>query len=215
MARERTKVRYGVVWDFDDVLFDTARFKAAIASMLKDEGYARGEVLRTFAVAKDTRGYSPDIHAKMLAAGPREAKRVAALIRRHLRSHGESLLWPDAKRLLRALRARKVPMYLLSAGNPEFQRLKIDASGLRSYFKKRELVDITEPDGAGKTKVRVVKKFLADHAPLLFLDDRPKNIAAIRNERAFRGRVTPILIDRSAAKLTLAFLRRATPQGDF
>ena len=228
---KRTRPRYGVVWDFDDVIFDTARFKRRIAAALAREGYARSEVLRTVAIAKDKNGYSPAIHGRLLASGVPDAKRIEALIWRLLRAEGRRFLWPDAKRLLGILHARHVPMYLLSAGNPAFQKTKIENCGLKRCFKKVEYVPITALDSAGKTKVRVVKKFLKDHsltlrlAPstwlrinqgkLLFLDDRPKNIAAIARELSFKGRVTPVLIRRPQTKLTLALLRKAAPEAGF
>lgn len=196
------KHSFGVVWDFDDVIFDTRRFKEAIGGMLARDGYSKDEVLRTVAIAKDRNGYNPTLHGRMLAPhDPREARRIAAEVRALCRAKAGDFIARDAMRVLRALRAQKVPQYLLSAGTPSFQKIKIESSKLTPFFREVRIVSITEFDGAGDTKIRLMRHFLRKTEPLFFIDDRPKNIAAIAGEASFIGRVFPVFLERKGGEV--------------
>lgn len=196
-----------IVFDWDEVVFNTPEFKASLAAALAKRGISRKVVLETVGIAKDARGYNPAVHAQMIAkrAGRgHSASGSASAMQRDIwyacRLLAKKLLFPDAVRTIRAAHRAKVPLYVLSAGRRRFQQAKIDGSGLKPLFKEIRIVDVTDLDAAAETKIKVLESFARRHGRLLFLDDRPKNIAAVRAAPNLQGKVLPVLVWRQKRK---------------
>src|SRR6185369_10308089 len=112
----------GIVFDWDEVVFDTASFKERLSEALAAKGIPREAVRETVGIAKDAHGYNPAVHALMIAA--RSGSSVPAITREiwaACRLLAEALLFPDAVKLIREARRRNIPLYVLSAGQRRFQ----------------------------------------------------------------------------------------------
>jgi FMN phosphatase YigB (HAD superfamily) len=196
--------RVAIVFDWDDLVLDTAVIKNRIADSLAAKGVSRELVLKTAAIAKDAKGYHPKIHGRMIIkeAGkvPGGVEGIARLVLKHHASGAKKLLFPDAVQTIRAAHKDGAPLYVLSAGHPITQNLKIGRSGLKRYFRKTHLVSVTGFDSAGATKAKVLLGIAKQHGKAIFLDDRPKTIEEIKRTKALKDRVLPILVWRKKEK---------------
>lgn len=208
--------KLAIVFDWDDVVFNTAAFKVGMANALARRGVSRDLVLETVGIAKDKRGYNPLVHARMIAGkksgsnAREDVSRMEKLIWRTCRLLSKKLLFPDAVRTIRSARKERIPLHVLSAGWRRFQETKIFGSGLRRLFGDIRIVDVTDLDAAATTKIKVLEGFARRHESIIFLDDRPKNISAVAKAPSLKGKVLPILVWRKAEKPPrgLAVVRR-------
>jgi hypothetical protein len=196
--------KLAIVFDWDDLVLNTQVIKNRIGDSLAKRGAPRELVLRTAAIAKDAKGYHPLIHGRMIVdeignvAG--SAEDIANIILGHHATGAKKLLFPDAVRTIRAAYKAGIPLYVLSAGHPITQDLKINGSGLAHHFQKIHLVKITGMDSAGATKAKVLSGIVRRHGKAIFLDDRPKTIEEVRHTKNLKGRVLPILVWRKKEK---------------
>src|SRR5687768_4579379 len=95
--------KVAMVFDWDDVVFNTAAFKKSMAGALSKRGIPRSVVLETVGIAKDGRGYNPRIHARMIKekSGQGHAREMEHMIWEACRALSKKLLFPDAVRLIR------------------------------------------------------------------------------------------------------------------
>lgn len=196
--------RLAIVFDWDDLILNTEVVKNRIGDSLAKRGAPRELVLQTAAIAKDAKGYHPLIHGRMIVdqigdvAG--SAKDIAQIILGHHAAGAKKLLFADAVRTVQAAHKAGVPLYVLSAGHPITQNLKINGSGLSHLFQKIHLVKITGMDSAGSTKAKVLSGIVRRHGKAIFLDDRPKTIEEVRRAKDLDGKVLPILVWRKKEK---------------
>lgn len=187
--------KLAIVFDWDDVVFNTAAFKESLAAVLSKRGMPRKDVLGTVGIAKDAHGYNPAIHARMIVdrVGGNE-RGISRLIWSECRSSADKLIFPDALQTLRDIHRNKVPMRVLSAGRKRFQRTRIYGSKLAHFFRGIHIVDVTSPDAAVSTKINVLARLTKSYEHIVFLDDRPKTIAGIYKDKDLQGKVLPILV---------------------
>lgn len=190
-----------MVFDWDDVVFNTAAFKESMANALEEQGVPRRIVMKTFAIAKDAHGYDPAIHAGMIieeVGGSRT--KITRMIWADCRSLAEKLLFPDAVKSILDIHKAGIPLYVLSAGRRQFQKARIFGSGLTHAFQDIHIVDVTSPDAAVATKAKILARLTKKHENLIFLDDRHKTIRGIQKTKELKNKVLPILVWRNKKK---------------
>ena len=131
----RTRDR-AIFLDFDHTLFDTDEFfhmdvrtsfrHLGLASASWEQGYARAW----------RAGYSLEGHAEEMyrqSGSPRALEDMKRILRESFMDL-QRYLFPDVLPFLGAARERGVRLYLLSRGDPGWQRYKVAGSGIESYF---------------------------------------------------------------------------------
>ncbi len=149
-----------VILDLDYTLLDTAALKRALEESMLPLGVASAQFQETYsATAQATPGkydYSIKGHARLLHErfGIDEAAALARLT--SALDMLPSALYPDSAPFLEALTHERIPMALLTLGNPRFQEEKVAKLGIAKHFShlfftdgsKAEIrLDLPEPSG--------------------------------------------------------------------
>src|ERR1044072_4493944 len=96
---------FAIVFDWDDVIFNTRLLKQLRDRRLSKAGHLEELVRNTARAAASHRdGYTPELHAKLLARHvTAKAATLADLIYSAFGSRPERLVLPDARRMLNTL----------------------------------------------------------------------------------------------------------------
>lgn len=134
-----------VIIDFDDTLFNTQALKPALTAALVAIGVAPEDADWSYKAAYSTADgrytHSHERRAEMLAQrGYDQAQALAALQAVTATPAIQQYVLPGAIELLEGLRALGQPLVLLSLGDPDFQKLKVDGAGIGNYFAQQYLV---------------------------------------------------------------------------
>lgn len=123
--------------DFDDTLFDTARFKIDRQAVLSLQGVSDAQYRDSYARARNTPdgnfAYSDERHADILAEMGFGRDRILSALRA-FDSELAKYLFPDTIDFLSALRDTGEPMILLSLGDSAFQEKKVKKAGIEKFF---------------------------------------------------------------------------------
>ncbi|HAZ28331.1 MAG TPA: hypothetical protein DCY48_00965 [Candidatus Magasanikbacteria bacterium] len=127
-----------VIIDFDDTLFDTEQFKEARLEAVEHLGVSEQEFWETYRIARNSPDgaftYSNERHAAVLAERGYSEKEVLFVLEQTTGEHVYEFLFSDTIPFLDFLKHTRERMILLSLGNPGFQKLKTDGSGVSAYF---------------------------------------------------------------------------------
>lgn len=180
--------------DFDDVLFNTMdfneQFEGAFGSCGVDENLFRS----TYKKARQREGiynYSFDRHLSILEHDyGHDSKAIESAVK-SLSYGADQFIFDDAEDFLKTLQKGNHELYLVSFGAPSIQEGKVDGSGLRKYFKKIIVGEIS--------KGEKVKELLGDEngENSLFLDDRAAHIQSVKKNCPL---ITTILVGRSEGR---------------
>ncbi len=163
--------------DFDDVLFNTGEFNVEFEKVFDRCGVDNKLFQVTYKEARERDGianYSFDRHCAILEKDHNIslAKINDAVVK--LLNHADQFVFTDAEHFLKKLQADDHELYLVSFGAPSIQEGKVCGSGLREYFKKIIVGEISKGEkikevlGAGNGK------------HYFFLDDRVEHITNVK-----------------------------------
>lgn len=143
-----------VVWDFDNTLFDTARFKEDVQRAFGEWGISPTRFEKAYseivAVRSGGYGYDPEEHLNRLSRRLGRATRES--IRRHLDllvADAASYLFPGAVDLVSRLSVKGFRQVLLTLGNQAWQERKVSASGLEQLMDEVLAVEEDKPLAVG------------------------------------------------------------------
>lgn len=155
--------------DFDDTLFDTQAFKLALRSALSGVGVNPEDAEWSYKAAYNTADgryvYSHKRRAEMLAQrGYSEVQVLAALEAVTAVPSIQQYVLPGAVELLEGLQALGYRLVLLSLGDPDFQKLKVDGAGIGVYFAEQHLVS--------RDKKSVIAELMEASPPHWLINDK-------------------------------------------
>ena len=170
-----------VVLDFDGVLFQRRKFKIKYENIFRAHGIRARDYAQTYRRAGRGKGgvYSPDAHIRLLARMYPDC--AAAHLRRALFSlaaQSHHYIFGDARPFLRYWRKKKATLVLLSSGAPLFQKRKIRASTLTSFFQRVVVVPTVKKHHAFAGLMRMGPS-------VFFIDDTADTINAIHKRFPF------------------------------
>ena len=163
-----------IIFDFDNTLFSTTRFVSVLRKAFEDLGIEENLFEETFEKSKkDSKGYNPEEQFRLIV----EKKSGLTLDELEESFDGflskvPQLLYSDVFDFLKKLEDR-FDFYILSFGREDFQRKKIEKSGISNFFKE---IYIT----GDKNKVSVLKRFFTSQDKVVFVDDRPLTLSRIK-----------------------------------
>jgi FMN phosphatase YigB (HAD superfamily) len=170
-----------VVWDFDYTLFDAASFKDDMKAAVVRLGVSEDRFDETYREVVSREGkvydYDPAEHLDLLAADLEsdEAVREAAEGIHQVLANAEDYLYEGALELMERLRATGVEQVMVTLGNADWQRAKVENSGLAKYLDR-----IVTIDGS---KAEAVRELAADHDAVYVVNDNGQEVAALRESQ--------------------------------
>lgn len=130
-----------IIFDLDDTLYDTARFKKDIERVFVSRGFSKADVWESYKKAGFDKGYTFEIHLQELAKICRDLEPVAFLPKL-LALFKEDYIFPWVIKTLKQLRNSHT-LVLLTLGEKGFQQLKIENADIKKYF---DFIHITEKE---------------------------------------------------------------------
>ncbi|MBI2410516.1 MAG: HAD family hydrolase [Candidatus Kerfeldbacteria bacterium] len=149
-----------LIIDFDYTLFDTEclRRKLVAALHVSEDEYRKAE-----AELKKTQLYTLEAHMQLLAGYPLQKAY-------HIVDDAQDCVYPDAIAFLEQITVEKGKRIMLfSFGNPQWQRRKIDGSGLVHFFDDIVLVDTAK-------ELHIEQLNIASGSDTLYISDRGSEI---------------------------------------
>lgn len=129
-----------IFFDFDDVLFNTQAFVDENFKVFARYGVSAELYRETYVAARQlgnewVKVYNMDAHLETLKdlVPGFDAESVRAGVEKTL-SDTSHFVFPEVEACLRKLKERGCELYVISFGRPEFQRSKIQNSGLAPYL---------------------------------------------------------------------------------
>ncbi len=131
------------IFDFDYTLFDTTRFKRDLAGNL-GLSYEDFCIIYNKHFAKQKMHYDIAEHLRIIEEERqlcfRDFKKLLEKVVKHF-SSCPSYLYPEALPALENLKSQEHSLHLVSFGNRDYQKYKIENSGIKKYFDR---IRITE-----------------------------------------------------------------------
>ncbi|MCL5410372.1 MAG: HAD hydrolase-like protein [Patescibacteria group bacterium] len=120
--------------DFDNTLYDTRFLKKDLFEVLQSQGFSKEEVLAAYKKATSNYNYSPTNHLEELLKIKSFNTKATAAIIESLYLDAPEHLFKDSVSFLKSLDRKKFEVDLLTLGDTDFQKRKVEASGITKYF---------------------------------------------------------------------------------
>ena len=183
-----------LVFDWDDVLFNTAEFKNDYTDSLEELQISPAVVFETYQTAKQLEGgYSFDGHASLLVTSyPEQAEKIRAVFARSM-SRVPGFVFTDAKQLVISAGLKGAALGVLTAGNEQFQAEKIKRSGLELQFNFIRIVPFT---GAGEAKAKIIAEKAGEYERIVFFEDSVENLQEVARLLGDNERLALVYVNR-------------------
>lgn len=120
--------------DFDNTLFDTRKLKDELFGVFKSFGFSEAEISLTYKKACEDYIYSPSEHSDELYKIRQFDKKKAEFDLNDLYNNIPEYLFNDSIDFLKSLDRDKFEINLLTLGDLDFQKKKVDSSNISKYF---------------------------------------------------------------------------------
>lgn len=184
--------------DFDDVLFNTKKFRKDFEKIFKDSGITKEIFDKYYYTYPDkiSKGviqmYNPEKHLERIEkkAGIR-TEQLGKKIKKFILDTS-AYIFSDSFNFLDKF--DKQGLFLVSFGKADFQNKKIYNSGLKKYFKKIIITD--------KLKAKIIQKTLGAERKekdekIFFIDDRIEQMRSVKKENK---KIITILLQRKEGR---------------
>lgn len=162
-----------LILDLDNTIFDTASLKNDLAKSLIKFGVSENLFFRIYQKIRKEHPYSHEVYLKFLSEEKNIEKRKAKIQLERLDRRLTKYLYPDAVWFLKKMKKKNARLVLLSYGDKEFQKTKIEKTKIGSFFDK---VIVTNK----KNKVPFVAKLIKNsNKKVFFINDDPKEISQV------------------------------------
>ncbi len=173
--------------DFDDTLFNTKRFKDARRAKLRSLGISDEVCYSSYVLArKDAQGkmtYSDKAHAQCLGSYGFDTAEVFSLLE-SITKQAHTFLFTETINFLQILKQKQEEIVVLSLGEEEFQKRKIEASGIMPFVDTVFTVNTTKKD--------IIKQICKRHKKesIYFINDKVRETQEVVQEFP---QLTPVL----------------------
>lgn len=164
-----------VIIDFDGVLFNDQRFKADYESLFRRAGVSHEVYERTYEQTKKKGYYDPRIHIQLALAHKSSVQtRLYAHVRRFV-GQSSDYIYKDVPDFLMFLEKEGISAVVLSTGDAQFQKQKIQKSGITDCFEEIIIVPNVSKVVALHTLIRKKKP-----ASAIFIDDKKEVVEEVK-----------------------------------
>lgn len=171
-----------IIFDLDNTLFNTALLKGDICRIFEKYEVRGQEFWKSFYKSYDVDiqnkgGYNIEKHLSLLdSLTPERKENIKQEIESLVYSRGTTYLYSEVLAVLSALKnTKKEKVVLVSKGDKDFQQLKIDATGLASYFDE---IFIIEAD-VMPTLAKLINKC---QEGIIFINDKVEELRSIQKK---------------------------------
>lgn len=164
-----------IIIDFDDTIFNTHKMMQELIESFKKAGFTSEEFKEIYKRSKEKRGEFDQETAIGLFSELRPfdrhqvAKELSELLER-----AEDFVYPDFYKFADSFLRKE--LVLLSFGSTDFQKIKIENSGLKNYFDK---VYVTDKDKVFDLE-HIYRKNASD--VIVFIDDKAEEIDKVKEK---------------------------------
>lgn len=166
---EKTKTK--LILDFDGTLFDTEGFRLEIFSLFKRMGYNQDQIESTYQAECLSYKYSPLGQLKRLQELKPSSQTLAEARFDNLYENSDKYIFPDVTLFLKEMRINNYELILLTMGDINFQKSKVENSGVARYFDHVLYCDVQ--------KWLYFPELVQKNEKFIFLDDRADTIDKI------------------------------------
>ncbi|HOX41519.1 MAG TPA: hypothetical protein PK263_04975, partial [bacterium] len=159
--------------DFDGTLFDTAAFRDALFNLFMSLGYTKTEILQAYKDECADYKFSPlGMCSRLIRIKGTDLKEFSFGLQ-GLYSKCHHYVYSDCEPFLRRLDRGRYEVNLLSLGDINFQKAKVDNSRISEYFDNLYYCDTK--------KSHFLAPIVSHDEYFVFIDDRAENIDDIRD----------------------------------
>jgi len=162
-----------IVLDFDGTLYNTEQLWNDWLDRIVDQGIDRDEAAeigeQLFGV-----GFTLREHAEQAGIAGDELDQLVSDFELYTEEESERLLFNDVKTFIDQHK-KKCTFSILTFGDPDYQHFKINAAGLDDLI---DVIHIARPE---RKKHLHLKELLSEHEEILFVDDSPRELEAVRD----------------------------------
>ncbi len=173
MITKELKISMHIVLDFDGTLYHTEHLWNNWLDRLVDQGIDRDEATeigeKLFGL-----GFTLREHAEQSGIAGGDLDEIVSEFEQWVEEEGEQLVFGEVKEFIRE-NQKKHTFSILTFGEPDFQHFKIEAAGLDELIDE---IHIARPE---RRKDVQLKEFLDEYEDLVFVDDNPRELEAVRD----------------------------------
>lgn len=171
-----------IIFDFDHTLFSVRKFYQTFENEFKKIGVSKKLFKETFEESKrKERYYKPSRQFDLIIKkNPKISLKKLKESFKKILSKANDFLYPDVEPLLKKIE-NKFDLFLLSYGDKNFQREKIEKSDIAKFFKKVFITsDINKASTFKKIIASASKRGLKEKT--IFIDDNPAALSAVKEK---------------------------------
>jgi FMN phosphatase YigB (HAD superfamily) len=192
MIHKKSYKKQKIIFDFDYTLFSAKKLFKYLKEEFKKIGISDELFSETFQKSKDNLGYNPKKQFGLITKeNPKVNLKILEAAYKKVISQANQFLYPDVLPVLRNLE-KENELIILSYGEKEFQREKIENSKITQYFNK---IIVTQEIN----KISEIRKVLEEEKNIIFVEDNPKTL--VEAKKIFPNILT-IRINRGEGKYT-------------
>jgi len=192
-----------IIFDFDDVLFNTAKFKKDFLNLFKEKfNITEEEFEKSYIEARKRNGISNYVFEHHLEILNSQFGLNEKDIKKELKLFGKNLskyVFIDVEEKLKILKESGHVLFIVTFGSKFIQQMKIDGSGLNYLFRDIMITDTNK----GEMVTRLFKKYKIqserDFKKTIFIDDR---ISHLQNVNDLYPEITSIVMIRPEGRYT-------------
>lgn len=164
-----------IIIDFDDTIFDTHKMMQELIGSFEKAGFTSDEFKEIYKKSKEKSGDFDqktviDLFGELRPFDKHQvAKELADLLER-----SEDFVYPDFYKFADGFLRKE--LILLSFGSTEYQKIKIENSGIKNYFDK---VYVTNKDKVFNLE-HIYRKYASD--AIVFIDDKAEEIDRVKEK---------------------------------
>lgn len=154
--------------DFDGTIFDTDSFRILTWNAFAKAGFSYARIEKTYAAACSDYKYSPQKQLELLARQEQGDKTTALYLVSQLYLHAPKMIFADAISFLGGVDRAMFQVNLLSMGDQDFQRAKIESSLVSNFFDNVYITD--------EQKWTYLDRLVDVPDQFIFIDDRSDTV---------------------------------------
>lgn len=159
-----------IIFDFDDTLFDTKRFKLDIFEAIRSEGFEDNTINETYLNILKTDTYNFEKHIKALE-DKSNTSNTSSLLKNLMNLPYPTYVFEGVPETLAKLK-ENYKLVLLTKGDEFFQKFKLEKTDLNKFFASRDVYVVSDDKANAASKMEL-------DGEVYFVNNNPKENAEV------------------------------------